>query len=257
MSYASLRQKLFSGFYGFWVRNYRVGLMIVALISLLGISNLFTVPKESMPEIKFGIVQIGTAYIGVSPEEIDSLITTRIEKELQGIKGIDTIQSSSQSGFSSIVVTLTTDADIDKTVQQIKDHVEQADLPTDATDPVVSEISVESQQIYSIFLSNTNPNTPRDVMMATARDIQKKFEGNYGVESVNISGGSASELEVIILGEKLQALGITTNTIADIIRSYNQSFPLGNFTLDTKNYDLRIEGKIASFQELMTLPISL
>lgn len=48
-------------------------------------------------------------------------------------------------------------------------------------------------------------------------------------------------MDVIILGDKLEALGISTRTIADIIRSYNQSFPLGSFTLDTKKYDLRIE----------------
>lgn len=45
--------------------------------------------------------------------------------------------------------------------------------------------------------------------------------------------------------------------MADIIRSYNQSFPLGSFTIDTKKYDLRIEGDIESFESLLRVPVSL
>jgi multidrug efflux pump subunit AcrB len=93
--------------------------------------------------------------------------------------------------------------------------------------------------------------------MKAARDIQKRFEGNYNIESVNIDGGDKSELEVIISGEKLDALGVSTTKIADIIKSYNQSFPLGSFTINTKKYDLRIEGDIESFQSLLKVPVSL
>jgi HAE1 family hydrophobic/amphiphilic exporter-1 len=121
----------------------------------------------------------------------------------------------------------------------------------------VTEISTDSQQLFSVFLANTNRDTPRDALMKAARDIQKRFEGNYNIESVTIDGGDTSELEVIILGEKLDALGISTNKIADIIKSYNQSFPLGSFTIDTKKYDLRIEGDISSFEELLRIPVGL
>lgn len=256
-SYSELRWQLLSGFYGFWIKNYRIGIMLVALIGLLGLSNLLSIPKESSPDIKFGIIQIGTAYTGVAPEEIDSLITSRIEKEIQSIQGIDKIESSSREWFSSIVVTLTAEANTDKVLQQIKDGAGKAKLPTDATEPSVNEISTDSQQLFSVFLANTNKDTPRDALMKAARDIQKRFEWNYNIESVNIDGGEKSEIEVIVSGEKLEALGISTAKVADIIRSYNQSFPLGSFTIDTKKYDLRIEGDIESFESLLRVPVSL
>ena len=91
----NLREQLYSGFYGFWVKNYRIGIMGILLISLLGISGVLSIPKESSPDIKFGIAQIGTAYPGASPEDIDSTITTRIEKGIQSVQGIDKIESSS------------------------------------------------------------------------------------------------------------------------------------------------------------------
>ena len=154
-------------------------------------------------------------------------------------------------------MTLTAEANTDKVLQQIKDGVSKTKLPTDATEPSVNEISTDSQQLFSVFLANTNRDTPRDALMKAARDIQKRFEGNYNIESVNIDGGEKSEIEVIVSGEKLDALGVSTAKIADIIRSYNQSFPLGSFTIDTKKYDLRIEGDIESFESLLRVPVSL
>lgn len=182
----SLREKLYSGFFGFWVGNYRIGIMLVVLITMLGISGILSIPKESSPDIKFGIVQVGTAYVGVSPEEIDSLITTRIEKEIQSISGIDSIASSSRQGFSSIVVTLKAEANTDKVVQEIKDGVSKANLPEDALEPSVSEISTDSQQLFSVFLANKNKNTSKDTLMKRAKEIQSYFEGKYNIDTVNI-----------------------------------------------------------------------
>ena len=44
------------------------------------------IPKESSPDIDFGIIAIGTVYTGVSPEDIDALITTKIEDELDSVE---------------------------------------------------------------------------------------------------------------------------------------------------------------------------
>lgn len=252
-----LRDKLLSGFYGFWVRNYRIGIMGVFLIFLLGFSGIISIPKESSPDIKFWLVSISTAYIGASPEDIDSLITTRIEKQIKSIQGIDTLASSSRQGFSSIVVTLKAEADIDKLVQQIKDGVSRADLPTDATDPSVNEISTESQRLFSVFLSHSDKNASRDILIKRANDIQKKFEWKYNIDTVVIDGGDTSELEVIVHGAKMAALQISPAKVAEIIRQYNQSFPIGKFTLDTKSYDFRIEGDVESFEALLKIPVNI
>jgi len=195
--------------------------------------------------------------VGTSPEDIDSLITTRIEKQIKSIQGIDTISSSSRQGFSNIIITLKAEADTDKLVQQIKDGVSLADLPTDATDPSVNEISTESQRLFSVFLSHTDKRTSRDILLKRANEIQEKFEGKYNIDTVVIDGSDISELEVIVHGAKMAALNISPAKVADVIRQYNQSFPIGKFTLDTKSYDLRIEGDAESFEALLRIPVNI
>jgi multidrug efflux pump subunit AcrB len=62
---------------------------------MYGLFIAFTIPKESSPDIKFGIVNVTTIYPGANPVDIDDVITTKIEDKIEDIDGIDTIESSS------------------------------------------------------------------------------------------------------------------------------------------------------------------
>jgi multidrug efflux pump len=62
---------------------------------IAGTLSMLQIPKESSPDIEFGIISINTPYSGVNPGDIDSLITEKIEKEIKDIEGISKITSSS------------------------------------------------------------------------------------------------------------------------------------------------------------------
>jgi multidrug efflux pump subunit AcrB len=82
-------------FFSFWVRNLRVSFLAIFLIVAAGLFSLYTIPKESSPDIEFGIISISTVYPGVNPIDIDAIITDKIESELEGLEGIKKISSSS------------------------------------------------------------------------------------------------------------------------------------------------------------------
>lgn len=168
--------KLESGPLGFWVRNYRMSYLLILLVVLLGVSSLFTIPKESAPDIKFGIISINTLYTGVSPEDIDALITNKIEAEIQDIDGIDTINSTSSLGFSNITVTLATGVDTSDMLTKIRDAVDKATLPSDAENPSISEISSDTEMVFSALLS-ADPNLlSKDQLYNEANILSNKLE---------------------------------------------------------------------------------
>jgi multidrug efflux pump subunit AcrB len=88
-------KKLKPSFFSFWVKNYKVSFLFTFLIIVTGILSMISIPKESSPDIKFGIISISTSYPGVNPEDMDSIITEKIEKEIQDIEGINKITSTS------------------------------------------------------------------------------------------------------------------------------------------------------------------
>ena len=81
-----LRSRVESGFLGFWIRKYRISYLIVILVMVMGILAVLAIPKESSPSIKLGIISVSTVYLGTNPEDMDSLITDKIYKEVKDIK---------------------------------------------------------------------------------------------------------------------------------------------------------------------------
>jgi multidrug efflux pump subunit AcrB len=46
---------------------------------------LYQIPKESTPDIQFGVIDVIVAYPGVNPEDMDSLITEKVEAEIEDL----------------------------------------------------------------------------------------------------------------------------------------------------------------------------
>ena len=72
--------------------------MITVAILIFGLISMLTMPREEYPAIDFGSVMVVVVYPGVSPQEIEQLVTTKIENALTDISGIDYISSRSEEG---------------------------------------------------------------------------------------------------------------------------------------------------------------
>lgn len=81
-----LREKFTRGFLGFWVRQFRISYLIVITIIIMGTVAAVSIPKESSPSVKLGIISISTVYPGTNPIDMDSLVTDKIYKEVKDIK---------------------------------------------------------------------------------------------------------------------------------------------------------------------------
>lgn len=112
-------------------------------------------PLESNPEVKIGIGTVVTTLPGASPEIIEDLVTKKLEKQINKIKGIDTMKSTSKNSVSIITVQFKSDKDISTAMRELKDKVDTAktDLPADAKDPVVTEISLDDTPIWTFTIS--------------------------------------------------------------------------------------------------------
>ncbi len=114
--------------------------------------SLVVIPKESTPDIKFGIVSVTTIYPGANPIDVDDLVTTEIQDQIKELQGIDTIQSSSSVGFSQITITLENDVDTKDFIASVQQEINKVQLPTETTDPAVTEISTDNEVLFQMML---------------------------------------------------------------------------------------------------------
>src|SRR5476651_1677382 len=124
--------------------------LMMLFVSLAGIFQFVTLPKEQFPDIVIPTIYVSTIYVGNSPKDIENLVTRPIEKQIKGITGakINKITSTSVQDFSAIIVEFETDVKIDAALQKVKDAVDKSktDLPNDlTTQPNVLEVSLSDQ----------------------------------------------------------------------------------------------------------------
>ena len=139
----------------FFLKKRAFTYMLIAALSLGGIYSLFLIPKESSPEviIPFGIVT--TTLRGAGAEDTEKLITNKLEDEIANLENIDTVTSSSREGVSIVSAQFNANADIDKSIQDLKDAVDKAKatFPADADEPFVSRVNFSDQPILIISAS--------------------------------------------------------------------------------------------------------
>lgn len=262
-----LIKKLEKWFFGFWVRNLRVSFLIISIIIISWLFSLYSMPKESSPDIKFWIISISVAYPGVNPVDMDSLITEEIEWAIEDLDWIKKISSTSWVWFSSITVELETNAITRDLLTDIKDKVDNLDLPEDSTDPSIFEISTNNDLIYEALIYWDADFFDDFSLYSKAKKIKNKLEWKYWIADVEIwwldslkwssvwSWDVEYDIKVLLDKGKTEQLWLSIINIANIIKINNKDTPIWNFKVWDLGYDFRFEWELADLDALKNITI--
>ena len=243
-------------FFSFFIKNARVAFMVAIATMIWGLSAVLTIPKESAPQIDYGIIVVSTFYDGASAVDMDSLVTQEIENKVKDVSAIRKMNSTSRNSFSTVTMELEPDADIGKTLNDIRSKVDEAKpkLPEDAEDPTIVEISSSNESpLFDVHLTgDIHPALMRDY----AERVKTFLESSSDINSVDISGGAEREIFVDIDPLKLEQYGISSSSVSDAIRTSHRDAPLGDFTIDGLEYSLRFEGRHKNAQDVRNIIIT-
>lgn len=137
-----------------------MAILLTLLLVVGGILGYFGMVKQSDPDIEIAVATITTTWAGADPETIEQQVTEEIETEISSVENVKEIRSASYTGFSVIRVEFTSDADVNRSIQELRDAVSQteAELPEDAEQPIVEQISLDDAPILTLALfGNLDP----------------------------------------------------------------------------------------------------
>ena len=252
----AIKHKLESGFYGFWVKRWRTTFLVIFLMIILGLTALVKIPKESNPTISYGIITVATVYPWVNPQDIDNLITEKIESELKDVDGVKKLSSTSSIGVGTTIIELENGVDMTKALSDVKTAVAKVSLPADALDPIITEVSTDNQKMFSVLLYGKSSDNSPDLLKEKARKIKKALDGKWNINSVDIDWTSDYEIHVLVQRKKADALWVSLLQLSQVINAFNKNQPLGNHSLGDLSYDFRIDGELKDEQALLDLPVS-
>lgn len=216
--------------------------ILIAIIIITGIASYVSLPREAAPDVQIPLVIVSTPYVGVSPEDVESLITQPIEKELNAITEVKKLTSSSMEGYSIIQCEFESGYDIDDALQKVRDKVDKAEseLPDDVEKPNIIEINFSEFPIMTYNISG-----PQGLVKLKdiADDIKDEIEKIDGVLEVNISGGLEREVRVDVDLNKLIHYNVRFDDVIDAISQENRTIPGGAIDVNNSSFLVRVPGE--------------
>jgi multidrug efflux pump subunit AcrB len=227
------------------VKNKTSIYLLILFVSLMGVFQFVTLPKEQFPDIVIPTVVVQTIYAGNSPMDMENLVTKPIEKQLKGITGakINKITSTSIQDFSIITVEFETDVKTEVGLQKVKDAVDKAkkDLPTDLTEePNVQEVAFSE---FPIMFVNLSGDYDMMSLKEFADDAQDRLEELPEITRVDIVGAPEREFQINVDNYKMQSAGVTFSDIANAVKGENVDISGGLLDVGNMKRTLQIRGQ--------------
>jgi len=223
--------------------KHRLSIFVLLFIVIItGSYSYIALPKESEPDITIPYIVIHTAYFGVSPNDIENLVTNVIERELKGISDVEEITSTSQESYSVIVIEFVAGTDIDNALQKVRDKVDLAkpDLPEDAEDPVITEINFSD---LPIIVLNVSGRMGLVGLKKIAEDLEDRIEAVPGVIEATVTGGLTREVQVNLDPDRLRFYNLSVTDVIDAVRNEHLDTPGGTIDIGSTKYTVRIPGE--------------
>lgn len=228
---------------------------MIIFITLAGVFQFVTLPKEQFPDIVIPTIYIQTIYVGNSPRDIENLVSQPIEKQIKGITGakINKVTSTSVQDYSAITVEFNTDVKTDVALQKVKDALDKAkqDLPTDLTQqPTALEVSFSD---FPIMYVNISGNYDLMRLKKIADDTKDKLEELSQLNRVDIVGAPEREFQINVDNYRLQAAGVTYDDIANAVARENMDISGGQLEVGNMKRQLQLKGQLKTAQDIQQI----
>ena len=228
-------------------------LFVVCLLA--GYYGVRHIAVDAYPNVDLDAAAIYTVWIGASPDEIDNLVTARLEDELEGIRGIDRIVSDSRPNRSSIMVKFRetlSDAQVDRAFQDIRAALERIeDLPEEAERPrLVRQTVFEIFPLVSIAVSYDRPEL-EPVARAVARELREELFTIDGVAKIDDRDLREPEYTVFVDRMRLERYDVTLEEVVALAAATNRNVPAGELARgDGDEYGIKAAGNYLTARDL-------
>jgi len=241
--------------WNFFIEKKQLTYVLITVIIIVGAYSIFQIPKENFPSIDIPEAVVTTVLPGASAEDMETLVTNKLESQISGINNIDTITSSSGDGLSQIIVQFTASADTNQSIQDLKDAVSRAtpNLPSDVITPQVTKLNFSNFPILVISISgNLSPVEFSDLGQKVSDDLLNVS----GVSQVSVSGVPKREVDVIVRKESLEQYGLRITDVISAIGASNSSSPAGKISIDGVNYNVNFKGGITDPEQIKDIAVA-
>lgn len=240
------------------IRHRLLVVAIIALSFVYGGLAVRTLPIDVLPDLNRPTVAIFTESEGLSPEEVETLVTRPIEASVYGASGVVRVRSASSIGLSIVWVEFDWDMDIYVARQIVSEKLSQArEAIYGRVNPVLGPITSIMGNIMAIGVTGGAEIDPTTLRTLAEWDIRQRLLAIPGIAQITVVGGTLRQYQVLIDPERLVFHRVPLSAVLEALDETNLNATGGFLLTDYTEGLIRVMGRAKTIEEIASTAVPL
>jgi len=236
--------------------NRRLVILGVIFVCVVGPLSFLSHPSREDPAITIRTAVVTAALPGMSPARVEDLITRKLEEKIRSMPEVENIVSTSRAGVASVRVELYDRySDLEPIWQDLRNLMDDVrkDLPDGVQGPFVND---DYGAVAMATIAVTASGFSRAELNETGRELRRALYGVPGVSKVELFGAEPERIYVEFDGARLAQLGLTAQSLANIVRQTNVVSSGGRVQADGKSLTVEPSGNFNAIEDIGEVSVS-
>ncbi len=238
------------------IKNRKITLFILAILLLTGFYYYYFLPRQEYPEINAPVAMVSMIYPGASPEDVEKLVTSKIEKELKELEGYDYSFSYSYNSMSVVFVRLVYGTNTEKGWKDLRNRLDdlEKELPSEVQS---AEIDTDLVETAGIMISMSGAQYTSEELADYASQLREELSKVKGISKFDVVGEQSKQVSVEVDYRKLNALSLSLNDLVQLLKLQNIEIPSGQIKSNQIKVNLKAVGTFKHLRDIENLVIGI
>jgi len=222
--------------------------LLMAAFVIFGIIAYRALPVSELPSVDFPTISVTAALPGASPETMAAAVATPLEGQFSTIAGLDSMNSTSAQGTTSITLQFSLERNIDDAAQDVQSAIAAAlrKLPPNMpAPPSYRKVNPADSPIFYIALSS--PTLPLPVVNEYAEtQLAQRISTISGVAQVQVFGSQKYAVRIRSNPDQLAARGMGIDELQQAITQANVNQPVGLIDGERQTFAIKDNGQLSN-----------
>lgn len=233
----------------------QLSIMLIIFSLCVGIAAVLVTPREEEPQIVVPVADIFVQVPGASPEEIEKLVATPLERLLWQIDGVEYVYSMSRQDMAIVTVRFYVGEDRENSLIKLHNKIS---MNIDIVPPIVKGWVIKPVEIDDVPIVNLTIYS--DVyddhdLRRIGEEVLARLSEVKNISRTEIVGGRQREIRVELLPERMTGLGVSMIEVQHALQGADASVAAGTFSRFNQEILVSSDAFLSSVQDVRSLMV--
>ena len=226
--------------------------LLMAGVIVVGAMTVGTLKQEVVPMVEMQAAVISVVYPGAAPLEVEQGVCLPIERAVQGLSGIDKVNSTAKENIGVVTVEFLEGVDRNDIVNDVKTAVDAIDnFPQDSERPQVKLLDMIGKVMDVVIWGDTSHSELRKA----TNIVESQLLAHPGITLVSLSNAPPFQISIEIEQSMLNRYQLSFDGITAAIQNSSVDIPGGSLFADSGEILLRANGQAYDRKDLEKIVI--